>query len=159
MIRDDRGTLNDPADDLVIGPLTWVEFDDDKLQLYSDSDVLIIDRDTQITGIGMLIKLRPKSESGLPGAHSAGFEGAQSAHGSIKLSRSFSPTSARRESCQTRGRPSAASREKLKSRFRSMPNEPRRMERRGSRQAQSPCRCTSGATVRCRSTSQSRACR
>ena len=79
MIRDDRGTVNDRSDDLLIGPLTWVEFDDDKLQLNSDSDVLIVDRDTRITGIGMLIKLRPKSESGLPGAHSAGFEGAQSA--------------------------------------------------------------------------------
>ncbi|MGB2612377.1 MAG: hypothetical protein WBC80_25665 [Isosphaeraceae bacterium] len=79
MIRDDRGTLNDRADDLLIGPLTWVEFDDNKLQLNSDSDVLIVDRDTQITGAGMLIQLRPKSESGLPGAHSSGFEGAQSA--------------------------------------------------------------------------------
>src|SRR5208283_5204607 len=79
MIRDDRGTLNDRSDDMDIGPLTWVEFDDNKLQLYSDSDVLILDRDTRITGVGMLIQLRPKSESGLPGAHSAGFEGAQSA--------------------------------------------------------------------------------
>ncbi len=79
MIRDDRGTLNDRTDDLLIGPLTWVEFDDNKLQLSSDSDVLIVDRDTRITGVGMLIKLRPKSESGLPGAHSAGFEGAQNA--------------------------------------------------------------------------------
>src|SRR5271166_242175 len=79
MIRDDRGTLNDRTDDLLIGPLTWVEFDDNKLQLNSDSDVLIVDRDTRITGVGMLIQLRPKSESGLPGAHSSGFEGAQSA--------------------------------------------------------------------------------
>ncbi len=79
MIRDDRGTLNDRTDDLLIGPLTWVEFDDDKLQLNSDSDVLIVDRDTRITGAGMLIQLRPKSESGLPGARSSGFEGAQSA--------------------------------------------------------------------------------
>ena len=79
MIRDDRGTINDRSDDLVIGPLTWVEFDDNKLQLNSDSDVLIVDRDTRITGTGMLIKLRPKSESGQPGAHSSGFEGAQSA--------------------------------------------------------------------------------
>ena len=50
MIRDDRGTLNDRTDDLLIGPLTWVEFDDNKLQLNSDSDVLIVDRDTRITG-------------------------------------------------------------------------------------------------------------
>jgi len=79
LIRDDRGTINDRSDDLNIGPLTWVEFDDDKLLITSDSDVLIIDRDTRITGVGMLIKLRPKSETGVPGGHSAGFEGAQSA--------------------------------------------------------------------------------
>ena len=79
MIRDDRGTVKDRSDDLLIGPLTWVEFDDDKLLINSDSDVLIVDRDTRITGHGMLIKLRPKSETGPPGANSAGFEGAQSA--------------------------------------------------------------------------------
>jgi len=79
MIRDDRGTLNDPTDDMVIGPLTWVEFDDDKLQIRSNSHVLIVDRDTRITGDGMLIQLRPKSESLQPGPRSAGFEGAQSA--------------------------------------------------------------------------------
>ena len=78
MIRDDRGTVNDRSDDLLIGPLTWVEFDDDKLLINSDSDVLIVDRDTRITGSGMLIKLRPKSESGPPGVHWTGFEGAQS---------------------------------------------------------------------------------
>ncbi len=80
MIRDDRGTFDDRSDDLLIGPLTWVEFDDDKLLITSDSDVLIVDRDTRITGVGMLIKLRPKSEpTGQPGAHAAGFEGAQNA--------------------------------------------------------------------------------
>ena len=80
MIRDDRGTVDDRSDDLLIGPLTWVEFDDDKLLITSDSDVLIVDRDTRITGVGMLIKLRPKSDpTGQPGAHAAGFEGAQNA--------------------------------------------------------------------------------
>lgn len=78
MIRDDRGTPGDPSDDMVIGPLTWVEYDDSKLEIRSDSDVLIVDRDMRITGMGMLIKLRPKSET-VPGGRSAGFEGAQSA--------------------------------------------------------------------------------
>ncbi len=79
LIRDDRGTIHDRSDDLLIGPLTWVEFDDDKLLITSDSDVLIVDRDTRITGLGMLIKLRPKSDNGPPGSHASGFEGAQSA--------------------------------------------------------------------------------
>jgi hypothetical protein len=78
MIRDDRGTPADLSDDMVIGPLTWVEYDDNKLEIRSDSDVLIVDRDTRITGLGMLIKLRPKSDP-VPGGRSAGFEGAQSA--------------------------------------------------------------------------------
>ncbi len=79
MIRDDRGTVKDRSDDLLIGPLTWVEFDDDKLLINSDSEVLIVDRDTRITGLGMLIKLRPKSDNGPQGSHASGFEGAQSA--------------------------------------------------------------------------------
>jgi lipopolysaccharide export system protein LptA len=78
MIRDDRGTPHDLADDMVIGPLTWVKYDDSQLQIFSDSPVLIVDRDTRITGLGMLIQLRPKSAP-VPGARSAGFEGAQSA--------------------------------------------------------------------------------
>lgn len=78
MIRDDKGTPADKSDDMVIGPLTYVDYDDDKLQIRSDSDVLIVDRDTRITGQGMLIQLRPKSEP-VPGGRSAGFEGAQHA--------------------------------------------------------------------------------
>ena len=50
MIRDDKGTPADPSDDMVIGPLTYVDYDDDKLQIRSDSEVLIVDRDTRITG-------------------------------------------------------------------------------------------------------------
>ena len=79
MIRDDRGTPGDPKDDMVIGPLTWVAFDDSKLQIYSDSDVRIVDRDTTITGQGMLIQLRPKSQPGPAVPKANGFEGAQSA--------------------------------------------------------------------------------
>src|SRR5262249_42004133 len=78
MIRDDRGTPYDLSDDLVIGPLTWVKYDDSKLQIFSDSPVLIVDRDTKITGDGILIQLRPKSVPSA-GSRSAGFEGAQNA--------------------------------------------------------------------------------
>ena len=62
MIRDDRGTPDDPADDMVIGPLTYVDYDDDALQIRSEAGVLIVDRDMRITGLGMLIQLRPKEQ-------------------------------------------------------------------------------------------------
>jgi hypothetical protein len=78
MIRDDKGTPADRSDDMIVGPMNWVEYDDDKLQIRSDSNVLIVDGDTRITGIGMLIQLRPKAEP-VPGGRSAGFEGAQHA--------------------------------------------------------------------------------
>ncbi|MBV8486655.1 MAG: hypothetical protein JO161_00115 [Planctomycetaceae bacterium] len=78
MIRDDHGTSRDQTDDLVIGPLRRVEYDESKLQIKSDNDVLIVDHDTRITGRGMLIQLRPKSPQ-QPGGHSSGFEGAQNA--------------------------------------------------------------------------------
>lgn len=79
LIRDDRGTPGDPKDDMVIGPLTWVAFDDSKLQVFSDSDVRIVDRDTTVTGQGLLIQLRPKSQPGPAVPKANGFEGAQSA--------------------------------------------------------------------------------
>jgi lipopolysaccharide export system protein LptA len=79
LIRDDRGTVLDRGDDMVIGPLTWVEYDDNSLQVRSDSHVVIVDRDTTVSGDGMLIQLRPKSEPVAGGPRPAGFEGARSA--------------------------------------------------------------------------------
>ncbi|MGC8638789.1 MAG: hypothetical protein ACP5XB_02790, partial [Isosphaeraceae bacterium] len=76
MIRDDKGTPADKSDDMIIGPLTYVDYDDDKLQIRSDSDVLVIDVGTRIKGVGMEIQLRPKSEP-VSGGRSTGFEGAQ----------------------------------------------------------------------------------
>jgi len=80
VIRDDRGTPNDPSDDLV-GQLNYVEYDDESMQVRSESEVLINERDTRITGVGLLIQLRPRGEAGqrVPG-RSGGFEGAQSAN-------------------------------------------------------------------------------
>jgi hypothetical protein len=78
LIRDDHGTPHDLSDDMVIGPLRRVEYDESKLQIKSDNDVVIVDHDTRITGRGMLIQLRPKSPQ-QPGGHSSGFEGAQNA--------------------------------------------------------------------------------
>ncbi|HEV3163584.1 MAG TPA: hypothetical protein VGZ22_06050, partial [Isosphaeraceae bacterium] len=74
-IRDDKGTPEDRSDDMEIGPLTAIEFDEPKLQITSDSEVIARDRDTTITGKGLLIELRPNDETGR-----TGFNGAKSVH-------------------------------------------------------------------------------
>src|SRR5579864_494206 len=72
LMRDDRATPADRSDDLEIGPLTYVEFDEPTLQIRSNSDVYVKDRDTEITGNGMLIELRPHE-----GPTRKGFNGAK----------------------------------------------------------------------------------
>ncbi len=47
-LRDDKGTPK-TADDLRIGPLTWIEYDEAKGQINSDSDVVIEDDVYRIT--------------------------------------------------------------------------------------------------------------
>ena len=59
-IRDDKGTAENPVDDLLIGPMTQVEFDEKTMQLTSKSDVVIQDQDMTITGSEMMIQLRRK---------------------------------------------------------------------------------------------------
>ncbi|MGE5754455.1 MAG: hypothetical protein ACM35G_01875 [Planctomycetaceae bacterium] len=76
-LRDDKATPRDPSDDLSIGPLPYVEYDEPTLQIRSESDVVIQDRDMWITGFGMLITLRPKDES--DPSNGTGFNGAKSA--------------------------------------------------------------------------------
>ncbi len=78
MIRDNRGTPRIPGDDMNIGPLTAVEYDEATQQILSDSDVVIEDREMRITGIGMKIQLRAKDPTAVStGTSSAGFEGAE----------------------------------------------------------------------------------
>jgi hypothetical protein len=76
-LRDDKGTRDDPYDDLRVGPLSDLEFDDTTLQITTDSDVFLQDRDLTLTGIGMMIQLRrkvgPPDPNGVPGAPS-GFD-------------------------------------------------------------------------------------
>ncbi|QEH32040.1 hypothetical protein OJF2_05090 [Aquisphaera giovannonii] len=83
-IRDDKGTPENLADDLVIGPLTHVEYDDDKLEVTSQSDVLIVDGGTRVTGEGgpdggLKILLRPKASAPQATTRTSGFDGAQKA--------------------------------------------------------------------------------
>jgi hypothetical protein len=75
-LRDDKATPANQADDLRIGPLPYIEYDEPTLQIRSESDVVIEDRDMWINGFGMLINLRPKDEAN-PAA--SGFDGAKSA--------------------------------------------------------------------------------
>ena len=63
-LRDNKGTPNILEDDLLIGPMPYVEYDEPSLQIRSDSDVVIQDRDMRITGFGLQILLRPKEEGG-----------------------------------------------------------------------------------------------
>ena len=66
-LRDDKGTRDEPEDDLRVGPLTYVDYDEKTLQIASDSDVFLQDRDLTMTCVGgMLIQLRRKAPT--PGA-------------------------------------------------------------------------------------------
>lgn len=58
-IRDDKGTT-DALDDLIVGPLAEIEFDEPTLTINSKSDVRIKDRDLLITGQGLRIELWPR---------------------------------------------------------------------------------------------------
>src|SRR5262249_32494706 len=57
-IRDDRGTPRDFADDMNIGPLTYVEYDEATHRITTQSHVVIKDPDTLAIGDGMEIQLR-----------------------------------------------------------------------------------------------------
>lgn len=78
-MRDDKGT-DDTADDQRIGPMTYIEYDEPSLQIASESDVVLEDATYRITGVGLLIKLRPRDLTPpRPGAPppATGFNGAQ----------------------------------------------------------------------------------
>ena len=79
-IRDDRGTPDDPSDDLVIGPISYVDYDDETLQIRTDADVTLVDRDLRLTGSGLEIQLRAKDQTTIGATtHGSGFNGAQRA--------------------------------------------------------------------------------
>lgn len=59
LIRDDKAT-NGLEDDLEIGPLSDIQFDEPTLSIHSKSDVRIKDRDLLITGRGLDIELWPR---------------------------------------------------------------------------------------------------
>jgi len=73
LIRDDHGTPGVPDDDMTIGPLTTLEYDESTRLIKSPSDVLIQDQTLRITGRGLEITLR---EPG-PGNPGGGVGGAK----------------------------------------------------------------------------------
>ncbi len=75
VIRDNKGTPNDPKDDMTIGPLTTFEYDEPTQRLTTDSHVVIVDPDMITTGDGMLVQLSTNA-SPQPGG-SSGFGGAE----------------------------------------------------------------------------------
>jgi hypothetical protein len=75
LITDDHGTPGVPGDDMHIGPLTAIEYDEPTQKIESDSDTVIRDRDMRVTGSGLEIKLR--SGGAISSRTSAGFQGAE----------------------------------------------------------------------------------
>ena len=73
LIRDDKGTA-EGKDDLIVGPLTHIEYDEKSSQITSESDVTLRDRDLTATGKGLLIQLRKKTGVGGGGGGMSGFE-------------------------------------------------------------------------------------
>lgn len=75
LLRDTKGTRIE-EDDLVVGPLTHLTFDDQNLQVVTDSPITIRDRNMWLTAVGMKIDLWPKvTES----TATASFDGAKTA--------------------------------------------------------------------------------
>ncbi len=76
LIRDDHGTPGLLDDDMTIGPLSTLEYDDTTRKIESPSDVLIQDRDIRTTAEGIRILLRKDS----PGQPGGGFGGAETVY-------------------------------------------------------------------------------
>ena len=158
-IRDDRGTPLLLADDMNIGPMTYLDFDDATQQITSESHVVIVDPDQTTIGDGLVIQLRRPDPDGLPSSSSGGFGGVEYAI----LMKNHRVTlrdvgesgvfpgnnSSKKAAAPTKAVQVAASRLGEQGR-------PRRAASR--RRPSSPCRCTSGPTVRCASTFRRTAC-
>lgn len=78
-IRDNRGTPEDKADDLKVGPMTYVDYDEAKRLITTESHVHIEDADQTTDGDGLEILLR-KPDPNLAvsqNSSSSGFAGAE----------------------------------------------------------------------------------
>ena len=75
LVRDNKGTPDDPKDDMKIGPLRDLEYDEPTQQITTDSHVVIEDPDMITTGDVMRVQLRT-ADAQQPGG-SSGFDGAE----------------------------------------------------------------------------------
>ncbi len=75
-VRDDKGTPLDSSDDLKIGPLTTVDYEESTQQITTEADTHVVmqDPDMTTTGDGMVMQLR-KADTSESGTSSTGFQG------------------------------------------------------------------------------------
>ena len=78
-IRDDRGTPLVLTDDMNIGPMTYLDFDDATQQITTESHVDLVDPDQTTIGDGLVIQLRKPDLEARPasGSSSSGFGGVE----------------------------------------------------------------------------------
>src|SRR5690606_25241835 len=74
-IRDDKGTPGAIGDDLTIGPLTHLEYDEADREIRSSSGVELREGDlvARSTGLRIVLRSKPPTPTGKPG----GFSGAE----------------------------------------------------------------------------------
>jgi lipopolysaccharide export system protein LptA len=78
-MRDDKGTGDTPGDDLTIGPMQDLEYRQAQRSLYTESRVVMREKDLTAEATGMTIVLRQSPPpAGKPEAKSNGYSGAES---------------------------------------------------------------------------------
>jgi hypothetical protein len=87
-LRDDKGTRDNPGDDLTIGPLLSVSYDEATHRIRSDSPFELRERDIVATATGLTIDLVPNpTPPGKPAGAASGFSGAKTVwlHQNIRI--------------------------------------------------------------------------
>jgi hypothetical protein len=87
-LRDDKGTRDNPGDDLTIGPLLSVAYDEATHRIRSDSPFELRERDIVATATGLTIDLIPNvPPPGKPPGAASGFSGAKTVwlHQNIRI--------------------------------------------------------------------------
>lgn len=73
-IRDDHGTPMNLSDDMNIGPMTHLVFDEEKQQFTTDSQFVMRDAELTAIGEGMVLQMRKKDPNELAAGQSSGSE-------------------------------------------------------------------------------------
>ncbi len=77
-VRDDKGTPRNPGDDMKIGPLTTVDYDESTQQITTEPETYVVMQDPEMvaTGYGMVMQLR-RNDVVEAGGSSSGFDGVE----------------------------------------------------------------------------------